>query len=113
MNEDDLRQAAAQWAQRYPHRRWFLDYYRLSPRDPSYLAMTDEEILFDFLTTQEFQKAAMQRMEAFEDEDTTPAPTNVLPENPLDKNRTSTMQVTADRAEYIRWYEQEVGPWQT
>lgn len=111
MNEDALREAASQWAKRYPHRRWFLDYYRLSPRDPSYLSMTDEEILFDFLTVQETRTAEVERMAEEPQEGNSPV--SVLPDSPLDQNRSSSMQVSADRAEFIRWYEQEVGPWQT
>jgi hypothetical protein len=76
--------------------------------------MTDEEILFDFLTVQETRKAELDSMaQDPENEEPVPAPTSVLPENPMDQNRSSSMQVTADRAEFIRWYEQEVGPWET
>lgn len=76
--------------------------------------MTDEEILFDFLTVQETRKAELESMSQDPEEVAEEVtPSGVLPANPMDQNKTSTMKVTADRAEFIRWYEQEVGPWQT
>jgi hypothetical protein len=75
--------------------------------------MTDEEILFDFLTMQEARKADLESMSREPEEEQDTAPASVLPESPMDQNRKSSMKVTADRAEFIRWYEQEVGPWQT
>lgn len=83
--------------------------------------MTDEEILFDFYTISEHQDALKkQQLESYESDTETQAeskvvepPLRVVPENPFDQNRTKSTQVAADRAEFIRWYEAEVGPWQT
>lgn len=50
--------------EKYPHRRWFLDHYRLPPSDPRYLSMTDDEIVFDYLTMQ----ARQQELETLNEE---------------------------------------------
>lgn len=72
--------------------------------------MTDEEILFDLLTIEATREIEMENATSMEPEPTT---MTVLPQTQLDGNRTSNMYVSADRAEFIRWYEAEIGPWQT
>lgn len=81
--------------------------------------MTDEEILFDFYTVAEQQEETRkQQLERYEAEPETgeeaePSPIRVVPDNPMDHNRSKTTQVRADREDFIRWFEAEVGPWPT
>lgn len=107
MDADELRQQARELVRERPHRRWFQDYYRLSPRDPRYLEMTDEEIVFDFLTVEAMQEGRNT---------TAPRPNDSTTETftPLQKTpggRVRTTEIVADREEFISWYESEVGPW--
>lgn len=72
--------------------------------------MTDEEIIFDFFTLEAAREQAVEQQVA---EEPVPSEVSVVPQTSMGGNRTNTMSVSADREEFIRWYEAEVGPWQT
>lgn len=80
--------------------------------------MTDEEILLDFYThaeqQEEIKREQIKRYEVEEEEELPEAPSpQVVPASGSDHNRVKTTSVRANRSEFIRWYEAEIGPWPT
>lgn len=78
--------------------------------------MTDDEILFDFFTVEERQRVLSEAENAWQSEQDEQAPQqpgatmDLLPSTTV-PTRNTTTSVTADREDFIRWYEAEVGPW--
>lgn len=75
--------------------------------------MTDDEILFDFFTVEERHRMLQEAQEPWREEQGTKeseSTIDLLPDTKMPARNSST-SVTADREEFIRWYEAEVGPW--
>jgi hypothetical protein len=74
--------------------------------------MTDDDILFDYFTVEERHRRMQEQLEPWEEEGAGKKEESIdlLPNSTL-PSRNATTAVTADREDFIKWYEAEVGPW--